>query len=369
MKIFNQILNSNNPAQDFITSSLPFMIEGDKWEYVSDINEATIIPVHYELSNIPQNLRSDQILLVIALYHIDDMMYTDSDVKRVLSYIHRFHDKVIFVHTNHANTDPHCIFYDHMFNREKLYFVDYEKFGDDILSNKTWTIGCSREIYRQNPITKTPIKQVLSPTRIYNFGSDVHPRMSFRQRLTAILYRRANAYMGDTQNGIVLESNSSSSDINSRIAFKEGGTWYPVADHYYNTSYVSVYVETLTQNNRVRGVTEKSFDPLMKGNFILPFGYPGLIRDLQELYGFKLPNWIDYSYDDILDPEERFQAFLVSLDDLLKKDLKDLHRLYLEDKHILLHNRQVFIDKQYDKLHDKIMDVIEIKGWDLPKTV
>jgi hypothetical protein len=369
MKILNQILNASNPAQDFIASNLPFMIEGDQWEFVSDINEATIIPVHCDIpSNIPHTLRSDQILLVIALYHIDDMMFTPADIDRVLKYMHRYHDKVIFVHTNIANKNPEYVFYDHMFNREKLYFVDYDKFGDAVLSGKTWTIVCSREIYRQNPITKTPIKQVLSPTRIYNFGSEIHPRMSFRQRLSEILHRRAKAYMGDTQNGIVLETNSSSSLVNSQLTLR-GGTWYPVADRYYNTSYVSVYVETLTQNNEVRCVTEKSFDPLMKGNFILPFGYPGLIRDIRESYGFKLPNWIDYSYDDILDPEERFQAFLVSLDDLLKKDLKDLHRLYLEDKHILLHNRQVFIDKPYDKLHDKIVDVIKLNQWNLPKTV
>lgn len=367
MKIYaNMLADTTDLRNTFTVGNLPFLIESDQWEFVNDIREAEIVPMHYGTFDVPPILHPDQILLVLGVYHIDDMMFTDNDIQRVLEGLNSSHSRVILVHKNLANARLDCVYYDHMFNRQKAYFTEYDKFGDSVLSSKTWTIGCTKSIYNLNIINKKPVKQVLSPTRVYHFNDVKHPRMVFRERLLEIIRRQAVAHVSDVASGNVLESNARSPIVDQQLA-KSGGTWYPVSDYYYNTSYVSVYVETLTQNRNVRLISEKTFDPMVKGNFVLPFGYPGMIKDMTEVYGFKLPSWIDYSYDTIDDNELRFTAYTQSLSDLLRKDIKTLHKLYLSDMHILEHNRKVFFDRPYDKLHDKIMEVIKANGWSLPK--
>ena len=49
--------------------------------------------------------------------------------------------------------------------------------------------------------------------------------------------------------------------------------------------------------------TEKTFTPMCKGHFVLPFGTPGTIAHLKSEYGFEFPHWIDYGYDNLPDVE------------------------------------------------------------------
>jgi len=138
--------------------------------------------------------------------------------------------------------------------------------------------------------------------------------------------------------------------------------WYPISDELYNSSCISVVCETITgvcnedkKYNTVRCVTEKTLEPLAKGNFILPFGYSGLIEDLLT-YGFKLPDWIDYSYDNLLDADERLAQFQIILNKLLgNNSISDLQRLCDRDMDILEHNKRVFYTRHYDNLYDRIL--------------
>jgi hypothetical protein len=114
-------------------------------------------------------------------------------------------------------------------------------------------------------------------------------------------------------------------------------------------------------------VTEKSFDPLIQGNFVLPFGYPGLIKDILS-YGFKLPNWIDYSYDSISDDNDRFYVYMESLKKLNDLPFDHLFNMATNDKAILEHNRSIFYSRPYDYplLADKIKLCIEnneVNNW------
>jgi len=124
---------------------------------------------------------------------------------------------------------------------------------------------------------------------------------------------------------------------------------------------VSVYTETLVIKGRgVRSITEKTFDPLIQGNFILPFGYPGLIKDILS-YGFKLPNWIDYSYDTVSDDDSRFDRYIESLKKLNDYSLDELFNMAKNDLNILEHNRSIFYSRPYSYplLADKIKSCIE----------
>ena len=126
-----------------------------------------------------------------------------------------------------------------------------------------------------------------------------------------------------------------------------------MANHYYNSSYISIYVETVTTGTYTKTITEKTWDPLIKGHFILPYGYSGLIKDI-ESYGFILPKWIDYSYDQELNDDRRWKKYEKSVENILSKSLEQIDELYQKDKKILEHNRSVFFSRPYDSLYEKI---------------
>ena len=77
-------------------------------------------------------------------------------------------------------------------------------------------------------------------------------------------------------------------------------------------------------------------------------------------YGFLVPDWIDYSYDNIEDNEERFIAFSKSLEKYLQYSTEDLLQLYNKDYYILEHNRNVFWDRPYDSLYQKVKDFFKL---------
>ena len=125
-----------------------------------------------------------------------------------------------------------------------------------------------------------------------------------------------------------------------------------MANHYYNSSYISIYIETITTGVYTKTITEKTWDPLIKGHFILPYGYSGLVKDIQS-YGFIIPEWIDYSYDQELDDHRRWEKYEQSVKRILKK-FPEVDELYQKDKTILEHNRNLFFTRPYDTLYDKI---------------
>jgi hypothetical protein len=100
-------------------------------------------------------------------------------------------------------------------------------------------------------------------------------------------------------------------------------------------------------------ITEKTFEPLIKGHFILPFANPGTVNRILDL-GFVLPDFIDYSYDNILDVNERFDAFKQTVSDAMTLDW---HNLYVNNKDIVLHNRQQLFNLDYNRSILELFDV------------
>ena len=131
----------------------------------------------------------------------------------------------------------------------------------------------------------------------------------------------------------------------------DNSPWQPIANDIYNKTVASIYVESLVGHEtfvpETRSITEKTWDPLIKGHFILPFSYPGIIQDLRTIYGVEFPPEIDYSYDEILDRELRFEQFCCELKRLRKMRWAEL---YHRHRDMLAHNRQMFWDRPYHKL-------------------
>jgi hypothetical protein len=102
----------------------------------------------------------------------------------------------------------------------------------------------------------------------------------------------------------------------------------------------------------MRSITEKTWDPLIKGHFIIPYAYQGMIQDLRD-YGVKLPTWIDYSYD-TADDTHRFEQYLQSVKQFLATDIQTLKKLYYQDQDILLHNRQLWFNAKHRNVYKSI---------------
>lgn len=122
----------------------------------------------------------------------------------------------------------------------------------------------------------------------------------------------------------------------------------PVHNAYYNETFFSVYVETF-ETGTTQFVTEKTLDPLIKGHFILPFSTAGFVGYLKS-QGWRLPDFIDYSYDSIADDELRFRAFREELFRLCSIDMDTWRQLWLDNMNIIEYNRNQLYHRPYDKL-------------------
>lgn len=333
---------------------LPFEFENKKWTIVDKISDSDIVPVLFAYENsiaeVVEEMKSlghtNQTVLVLNLFHLMDHENNKVVNEKYLKIWKKYLNcRVLMVHSNLDEDSSECIFNDILWNRQKAYCTEYDTFN---LANRAWSKDASKKMYILPKFKKNKNSRLfLSPIRIYKDFN--HPRMTYRSKLLDLI-KNKNGYYSDNQNNIVLESEEGI-EFNNRLS--EGGSWWPVANKFYQSSYISIYVETILERNKLRSITEKTWDPLIKGHFILPFGYRGLMKDI-ESYGFKLPAWIDYSYDNIEDVEQRWKKYSEEVTRIVSLDLEQIRLLWCNDLDLLKYNREVFYSRDYDSLYDKV---------------
>jgi hypothetical protein len=367
-------VNSYFNVSEFV--DLPFIIESHLWEKVDNFLDADIIPMKVDCNRNDWKIPIDFLkkigvknnqLLVVMLIHDDCDTYDFAGLFDEYQEFLRQHSdyQAVLLHNNSARYEGamnsnKMLYYDHIFNRQKAYFTEFEKLK---LYHKLWTYWTDGSGFKLNPIEKTgnlsDRKIFLTPNRVYPFST---PRVQYR-RLLRLLLENKNGYMSDPTNNIYLDTEEERMmDIFKNDNHGGGGSWVPISNKYYETSYISIYVETITStfpnfadsNFNFESITEKSYDPLIKGHFILPFSYKGIVRDLKKM-GFLFPDWIDYSYDDINMDIERFAAFSEELKRLVNMPVEQIHNLYEKTKHILEHNRSIFYNRPYSLFHDPLL--------------
>ena len=356
-----------------------FEYEKDNFTITPNINEAGIIPVVYTTdqnqiqNNInflkENNVRPDQILVVLHIFHSGDGDPGDPEIRGCSPYENVGY-KTVYVTTDYKKPvdSVKSVFYDHYFNRQKAYFTEYDKFD---LKRRLWSFNATKAMYELNEITnKTLVKKFLIPNKTYEDGfftdaglveKDITERSRFRKYLKSTILE-SDCYFSAPDNWIYLNSQEMSEVIlNDYHYYSAGMGFHPLANNYYETSAVSVYVESCVETlSNIKMISEKSFNPFVKGHFVLPFCYQYYVRDMQELYGFKLPDWIDYSYDNISDDNERFLGFMKSFSKIRFKSLQELQELCNRDIDILKYNRNIFFERNYDNLYNKLKNSINI---------
>lgn len=176
--------------------------------------------------------------------------------------------------------------------------------------------------------------------------SNSTPRDKLRYKLQKVL-EEYPGYLGNYAMGTPLMVNSTDHrHVSGAINRSTAMCWFPLHEVYYKTSMLNIYVETITYGKELRSITEKTWEPLIHGQFILPYGYQGIVSDIKQ-YGFKLPDFIDYHYDTIPDDAQRWQYYTDEITRLLGMGFDAIYEQWNKNLDILKHNRQIFFNTGY----------------------
>jgi len=357
MNVFLPKLEFNPLLAKIRDHDLPFVLEKDKWHFVDDIGIADIVPtltgdtvienlcygVEGKLQYIGQ--LTNQYIVIMMHTHAWDAE-TETLYRKMVEDFYPATRNVVIVSLNKNIKDQ--IYYDFCWNRQKLYFTEYDRYD---LRERMWVmLNATKKMFSLEPIElEAATKKFLIPNRIYGDNDfKRHVRQRLRQECN-----NEDCFFSSPTEGLLLSPNEDTPEVLKH--FDGSGGWNPIHNFYYQNSIVSAYVETTVSSKfGVRCISEKTFDPLIKGHFILPMAYAGIINDLKKDYGFIFPDWIDYSYDEYIDDQEREYHYFQSFQKIRNTDINVLAELYNRDKYILEHNRQLFYDRPYDSLYEKI---------------
>jgi len=137
-------------------------------------------------------------------------------------------------------------------------------------------------------------------------------------------------------------------DINTTVASASAD--YDSND--YQHCAIEVILETLFDDNRLH-LTEKSLRPIACGRPFILASTPGSLKYLQD-YGFKtFGQYIDESYDNIVDSTERLTKIVAEMKRISKLSLKEKTQLWHNLYSIATYNKQLFFSEQW---HNSIID-------------
>jgi len=235
--------------------------------------------------------------------------------------------------------DPRILFNDHDFNMTKAYYLGY----NFSVGTKPFRLDRKSDfVISELTAPENKHKIYIAPNRTY-FDPDFPKQRFYRGQLMQLLKTkyRSLGYLGNITDPDIggLRTNS---DLKSPIGFR------PPHDQYYQDSFISIYGETLEYGSTFVA-TEKTFSPLIKGHFVLPYSTYKFIENVKQHYGFKFPDFIDYSYDNIADDEQRYRAYSAEIERLLAMPIDTWREHWSNNLVLILANRQIIYDRDYHR--------------------
>jgi hypothetical protein len=269
--------------------------------------------------------------------------------------------------------------YDIMFNRHKAYFSQLPFKNLFLNRNVPWHWAGNRcyDIEQWTRASEHRSKIFLSANRPWtNRIWSIRPQLNeFLDRYAHLGYLAKHDPCSDNTQ-IKLYSRAEDPLVNGALEFEvrenqivDRSAYYtpigqrtskgfaPVHTNYYENSFISIYGETVEYGNTVF-VTEKTFNPLIQGHFILPFGARHLVKTIQDM-GFSMPDFIDYSYDEIDDNQKRKDAFFKEIQRLLSNTVPWWAHQREKNLDLLFHNRRLFWHKSYDQFIPYVRELLD----------
>ena len=261
---------------------------------------------------------------------------------------HNYEDQILYLHRNQTDriivtnardfsiNDSRILFNDYLFNITKAYYLDY-----NFTASKRWRFdGKADFVISELQDVRYKNKIYIAPNRTY-FDPDLPRQRFYRAQLMQLLKTkyRSLGHLGNVADPEVggLRTNS---NIKSPIGFR------PPHDQYYQDSFISMYGETVEYGSTF-AATEKTFSPLIKGHFVLPFGAYQFINNIKKYYGFQFPDFIDYSYNNIEDDEKRYQAYSAEVERLLAIPIDTWREHWNDNLQLIKANQQIFYNSPY----------------------
>lgn len=334
---------------------LPFEIYSE-FQITKDLAQAVIIPVitmyiEDQCKWLKKNFNKNQHWLLIMVHtHVAEGSDNPHHYRELIdSYVDAVPSHRILL--AHTNLTPHShISYNYIWDICKLYYTDYNKLN---LSDRLWSGSASANQYKLTdiPSSKNLEKIWVVPNR-YPLSDISEERFVWRNKLDKAIDHTTSVY-GNPDNKQFIPAEGL--DLDHHMGF------IPIANQIYNTTLISAYTESITQTSQTRCITEKTYNPLIKGHFILPYGYSGLIQDIRSM-GFLLPKWINYDYDRQCHDELRWEQYISEYHRINSIPKDKLEKVYRKNKNILDYNRQLFFKKPYSGLPNSIAQYLGISS-------
>ena len=262
---------------------------------------------------------------------------------------HNYEDQILYLHRNQTDriivtnardfsiNDSRILFNDYLFNLTKSFYTGYM-----FTTNRVWRYISDKEfIPHKDIVAENRNKIYVAANRTY-FDPDYPKQRYYRKQLMNLLKLKYKilGYLGDPADSTIrmLPSNTSSSF----------GGYKPLHNQYYEDSFISIYAESLEYSTTFTA-TEKTFDPLIKGHFVLPFSTYKFIENVKLHYGFQFPDFIDYSYDNIADDEKRYQAYGAEVERLLAIPIDTWREHWVNYKVLRTANQEIFYTRPYHR--------------------
>lgn len=221
--------------------------------------------------------------------------------------------------------NAHVIFNDFLWNRTKAYYTQY-KFSKQ---TQLW-------YHTGNENYQIPNQVFAVKTHIFTAPNNTHlGTRTYRSRLVDHLAQHYS-HLGFVN----------PLDTETRQPFVGPG-YSPPHSNYYLNSCISIYGETIESGPGIC-VTEKTWDPLIKGHFILPYSNSGFIAYLKS-QGVCFPDWIDYSYDAIQDDAVRYIVYQAEVDRLLSWSVDIWATRWHDSQLIKEHNQNLLYTRPFHK--------------------
>ena len=231
-------------------------------------------------------------------------------------------------------------FVDFLFNRTKAYYSGFQFHHD----TKLWYYQ-GTQFYKNRQIDSGEYKTMVfvAPNNLYRLDAEPMSR-GYRYKIVELLKQYQN--LGWVSDPLLFSNHDPS--IDSRLApVKPHQGYNPIHQDYYNRSFISIYGETIELGEDIV-VTEKTYEPLIKGHFVLPFSNQGFISYLKSI-GICFPTFIDYSYDQYIDPEKRYDKYQEEVKRLLSIPITTWKTYWRDNIGLLRHNQDWF-NKPYDRV-------------------
>jgi len=278
--------------------------------------------------------------------------YNKYNFKRLLflDIRHNSEDQIAHLHQIKANRiivtnardstidDPRIMFNDYLFNITKAYYLGYT-----FSMRLPWRFDSKSDFVISEPTTPDNKHKIyIAPNRTY-FDPRSPKQRFYRGQLMQLLKEkyRSLGHLGNVTDpeigGLLTNSN-----VKRPIGFR------PPHDQYYQDSFISIYGETVEYGSTFV-VTEKTFSPLIKGHFVLPYSTYKFIENTKKYYGFQFPDFIDYSYDQIEDDEQRYRAYSAEVERLLAIPIDTWRQHWRNNLVLIKANQQIFYTRPYHR--------------------